>query len=401
MAYWGLAMQQMTHGSILAVLVLLCTACGGNGGGNANDVPAPIAAAPSAGTLGDGRLPEITEWARDSQDVPALAVVVVRNGQVVERAAMGRRSISKDVLVTTDDRWHIGSMTKAMTATVAAVLVEEGVITWDSTPIDVWPELGSNIHSGFRNATLRQFLAHTSGMKRDDESGSASDSAAGTVTEKRRAWTEHLLQQAPEFTAGEHHYSNVGYVVAGAMLEARGGASWEILLTTKVFAPLGMVHSGFGAPGTPAALDQPLGHWSRRTGFAAIDPGDSDANIPASVGPAGNVHITLDDYAQFMIAHLAGARGVPGLVSAESFTTLHTPVASDYALGWGTPATMQTLNVAALGHTGSTNRWFSLVWLAPSIDTGLMIVANGGGERALAAIRALDLSIRERVIETP
>ena len=395
-------MQQASHVCTLMILVALgCTACGGDGGGSSGPSPLPISAAPSAGTIGDGRLAEITEWARDSQDVPAMAVILVRNGQVVERAAVGRRSASMDVLVSTEDQWHLGSMTKAMTATLAAVLVEDGLITWDSTPADVWPELADSIHDGFRATTLRQFLSHTSGMKRDDEYAPGSDRAAGTLIDKRRAWAEHLLQEPPQFAAGALNYSNVGYLVAGAMLETRGGASWEMLLTTRVFAPLGMVHSGFGAPGTPGMLDEPLGHWSQRTGFVPIDPGSSDANIPAAMGPAGNAHSTLDDYAQFMVAHLSGARSVPGLVSAESFVTLHSPVAPNYALGWGIAPAMQTLNIAGLSHTGSTGRWFSLVWLAPSLNMGLVIVANGGGDRAFAAIEALDLRIRERVIATP
>ena len=395
-------MQQASHACTLTILLARgCTACGGDGGGGAGPSPLPISAAPSAGTIGDGRLAEITEWALDSQDVPAMAVLLVRNGQVLERAAVGRRSASKDVLVTTEDRWHLGSMTKAMTATLAAVLVEDGLITWDSTPTDVWPELAGNVHAGFRGATLRQFLSHTSGMKRDDEYAPGSDRAAGTLIDKRRAWAEHLLQEAPQFAAGTFSYSNVGYLVAGAMLETRGGSSWETLLTTRVFAPLGMVQSGFGAPGTPGMLDQPLGHWSQRTGFAPIDPGSSDANIPAALGPAGNAHSTLDDYARFMIAHLAGASGVPGLVSEESFATLHSEVAPNSGLGWGVTPALQTLDIAGLTHTGSTGRWFSLVWLAPSLDMGLVIVANGGGDRAIAAIEALDSRIRARVIATP
>jgi CubicO group peptidase (beta-lactamase class C family) len=393
-------MQQTNHAYIVTALVALgCTACGG--GGSAGPKPLPVSAAPSVGTIGDGRLAEITEWARDSQDLPAMAVLLVRNGEVIERAAVGRRSASSDVLVTTEDRWHLGSMTKAMSATLAAVLVEDGLITWDSTPAEVWPEMADEIHSGFRNATLRQFLSHTSGMKRDDDYGPAGDRAPGPLIDKRRAWAERLLQQAPEFAAGEVNYSNVGYLVAGAMLEARGGASWETLLTTRVFAPLGMVQSGFGAPGTPGMLDEPLGHWSQRAGFAPIDPGSSDANIPAAMGPAGNAHSTLDDYARFMNAHLAGARGATGLVSAESFTTLHTAVASNYALGWGVATSMQTLNVSGLSHSGSTGRWYSVVWLVPSLDMGVVLVANGGGDRALAAIEALDERIRQRVMATP
>jgi hypothetical protein len=114
-------------------------------------------------------------------------------------------------------------MTKAMTATLAAILVEDGLISWETTPVDVWPELTNAIHPAFRNVTLRQFLSHSSGMKRDDVFAPAEDSAPGTLMQKRRAWSEHLLTRAPEGTAGTFSYSNVGYVVAGAMIEnARG-----------------------------------------------------------------------------------------------------------------------------------------------------------------------------------
>ena len=179
-------------------------------------------------------MPELIEWARASQNAPALAVVLVRRGQVAESGAVGRRSAGNDTSVTIADRWQIGSMTKAMTATLAAILVEDGSITWETTPVDVWPELATTIHPAFRNVTLRQWLSHTSGMKRDDEFGPAADSAAGTLTQKRRAWAEHLLTRTPEGTAGVFSYSNVGYMVAGAMIETRAGSPWETALTTRV-----------------------------------------------------------------------------------------------------------------------------------------------------------------------
>ena len=377
-------------------------ACGGGGDGNGNAGPDPLPApvAPAAGVIGDGRLPELIEWARASQNAPALAVVLVRRGQVAESGAVGRRSAGNDTSVTIADRWQIGSMTKAMTATLAAILVEDGSITWETTPVDVWPELATTIHPAFRNVTLRQWLSHTSGMKRDDEFGPAADSAAGTLTQKRRAWAEHLLTRAPEGTAGVFSYSNVGYMVAGAMIETRAGSPWETALTTRVFAPLGMTRTGFGAPGTPGAIDEPLGHISRNSGFDPVSPGSSDANIPGAVGPAGNVHTTLDDYARFMQAHIAGERGVPGLLTADSYQTLHRTVASNYALGWEA-RTLPTLGVPGVRHGGSTGLWFSLVWLAPTIDTGLMVVTNGGGERAAAALQALEALLAQRVMASP
>ena len=250
----------------VALLACVLTACGGGDDGS-GPAPLPAPPAPAAGTLGDGRLSELIEWARASQQAPAMGAIVIRNGQVTERAALGLRSADGGPGVTTADKWHMGSITKSMTATLAALMVEDGLIGWDTTPVQVWPDLANDIHADFRNATLRQFLSHTSGMKRDDDWSGASDSASGTLPQKRHEWATRLLSRSAEFSNGTWSYSNVGYVVAGAMLETRGNAAWETLLTTRVFTPLGMTHSGFGAPGTRGALDQPLGHWSTAAGI--------------------------------------------------------------------------------------------------------------------------------------
>jgi CubicO group peptidase (beta-lactamase class C family) len=384
-------------GAIAALLV----ACGGGGGGNAGPPSNPIPPAPPSGTLGDGRLAELVEWARSSQSLPALGVMVLRDGQVVERAVMGRRSASASTLATTEDRWHVGSITKSMTATLAALMVEDGSITWDTTPIDVWPELSADINAGFRDTTLRQLLSHTSGMERDDDFAGALDNAPGTLMEKRRAWAARLLARAPAFPARTWSYSNVGYVVAGAMLETRAQTPYETLLQTRIFAPLGMTKSGFGPPGNANLLDEPWGHLSRSSGFEPVSPSSSNAELPRSLAPAGLVHASLDDMARYLGAHLAGERGIDGLLSASSFRTLHTVVASDYALGWGHTSDLRDLGSEAWTHGGSNLRWFAVVWFSAARNEAVFIVANGGGDRASAAVGALDQAVRRRLVASP
>jgi CubicO group peptidase (beta-lactamase class C family) len=325
-----------------------------------------------------------------------MGAIIIRGGQVVERAAVGLRSAGSGVPVTADDQWHLGSITKSMTATLAALLVEDGLIGWETTPLDVWPVLAGSIDAGFRDVTLRQFLSHTAGIKRDDEWSGASDGAAGTTDEKRREWAARLLGQTPEHPAGQLFYSNMGYVVAGAMLEARGGADWETLLTDRVFAPLGMARSGFGAPGTRGLLDQPLGHSSTVRGYTPVEPG-AGADNWKTLGPAGTVHVTLDDFALYLQAHLSGARGIAGFLSTDSFSELHAPVASGYALGWSVADALQPLTGGGFIHNGSNLRWFALTWFSPDEDAGLLVVLNGAGERAQAAVSGLDVLLRQRI----
>jgi len=383
----------------LALLACVLTACGGGGDGS-GPAPLPVPTAPAAGTLGDGRLSELIEWARASQGAPAMGAIVIRDGQVAERAAVGLRSADGGAGVTTADQWHMGSITKSMTATLAAQLVEDGLIDWDTTPLEVWPELAGEIHADFRNATLRQFLSHTSGLKRDDDWSGAFDSAPGTLPQKRHEWAARLLSRSAEFSNGTWSYSNMGYMVAGAMLETRGNVAWETLLITRVFMPLGMTHSGFGAPGTRGALDQPLGHRSTAGGFEPFEPGPG-ADNPQAMGPAGTVHTTLDDFVLYLQAHLDGERGIPGLLTAESFATLHVPVASGYALGWSVEGSLSPLGAGGFIHNGSNLRWFAVTWFSPQKNCGLLIVVNGGGERAFAAMSALDNLLRARVAASP
>jgi CubicO group peptidase (beta-lactamase class C family) len=375
--------------------------CGGGGGGDgAAPPPLPTPTAPAAGTINDGRLSELMEWARASQNVPAMAVVVIRRGQVVEKGVVGLRSADASVRVTTDDQWHLGSITKSMTSTLAGILVEDGLIAWDTRPLDVWPEISGSIDSGFREITLRQLLSHSSGMKRESDFSGAFNNAAGTLVQKRRAWAQDVLSQRPEYPTGTFSYSNIGYMVAGAMLETRAGIAYETLLTNRVFAPLGMTRSGFGTPGTPGAVDQPLGHISRASGFEPVAPTPGNENVLAMT-PAGFVHVTLDDFAAYLQAHLAGERGTGGLLTTETYRTLHTVVGSGYALGWGVEPNLQGLNAAAFVHGGSNQRWFALMWFSPSADAGALVVTNGGGERGNAAVNSLDLLLRQRIVATP
>jgi len=383
----------------IALLVLFAS-CGGDQGLK-GPAAKPIPPAPAAGVVGDGRLSELLEWARASQDLPAVTAVVLRQGQIAERGAVGLRSKGASVAVTTQDRWQVGSITKSMTATLAALMVEEGTITWDSRPLDVWPELANSINPGFRDTTLRQLLSHSSGMERDVAYAGADDGAPGTNTQKRRAWAEKILARAPVNPAGVQQYSNSGFIVAGAMLETRAGVSWETLLTTRVFAPLGMSHSGFGEPASPGVVDQPFGHLSRSGGYDPKPPGSSNDVAPLAIGPAGAVHTTLDDIASFLAAHLEGERGMSGLLTTESFVALHAPVTPGYALGWVDEPKLAPFDSRGSWHNGSNGWWYAQMWFVPSCDCAAFVATNGGGERANVAVSALDKLLRERIAASP
>ncbi len=394
------------------VCVLWLAACGNVGGvsiggaappppnGGPGIPPSPI----EPGTVGDGRLFEIVETIRARHNLPALGAIIVAQGQIAEQSVSGLRSISSNVQVTTTDHWHIGSVTKAMTATLTAVLVEQSLISWDTTPLDVWPEYAASMHPQYQSVTIVDLLSHQAGIPTDQGAipsiALTRDEAPGTVIEKRRLWAKELLELTPVNPVGTYEYANGGYIIVGAMLETITGTPWETLMQDQLFGPLGMTSSGFGAPGTLGQLDQPWGHREQGGSLVAIPPGP-EADSSAAIGPAGTVHLTMSDYAKFMFAHLEGERGIPGLVSAETFQFMHQPVRnSSYALGWSVDEGHAWADGPLLFHLGSNLRWLANAGIIPGLNTGLIIVVNALNQDALDASDELALTLLNRILNT-
>jgi CubicO group peptidase (beta-lactamase class C family) len=207
------------------------------------------------------------------------------------------------------------------------------------------------------------------------------------LPESRNAWSSGLQKvycppKAPGRPRGTYRYSNAGYVIAGAMIEAATGETWEDLLQREVFGPLGMTASGFGPPGVAGSVTEPRGHRPAGGNWLPVEPGPF-ADNPAALGPAGTVHAPLADYARFMAAHLAGARGeAGGLLTAESYETLHTPApGSEYAFGWAvTERDWAGAGRRVLVHSGSNTMWFATVWIAPERSLAMFAVTNAAGD---------------------
>ena len=192
------------------------------------------------------------EVIRKKHDLPALAVVVVKDCQICDRVAVGIRKWGDPTPVTTNDVFHIGSCTKSMTATLTAMLIEEGKLRWDTTIAEIFPELRGKMDKQYEAVTVEQLLHHRGGVP------GAPPAAAwkraweeiGTPTQQRREFIEAVLRQPPEAAPGTKMiYSNQGYAIVGAMLEKITGQDYETLITEKfsircIWIPPDLVHRG-------------------------------------------------------------------------------------------------------------------------------------------------------------
>ena len=142
--------------------------------------------------------------------------------------------------------WHWGSNAKALTATVCAVLVEQGQIGWDTTLGEVFKEADC-ADEQCRALTVSQLLHHRAGLAH--EAPLPEFNLASTPAECRLITVRDVLSRPPERAADtSYHYSNLGYVVLGCVLEQITAVEWELLVQQTVAKPLGMQSLGFGMP---------------------------------------------------------------------------------------------------------------------------------------------------------
>jgi len=183
-------------------------------------------------------------------------------------------------------------------------------------------------------------------------------------------------------------YSNSGYVVAGAMLEAKLDKTWEDLIRAHVFQPLKLGSAGFGAPGEKGALTQPAGHARLSEKLTAMRVGEGPTDNPYVLGPAGRVHMSLDD----VLAYLGTHRDEAAFLKPESWHALHTPpFGGDYAMGW------MVRTDGNLWHNGSTTLWYAEVQFnrgsgiaaVAATNDGLAAATQGVGRTLLRAARAV------------
>ncbi|WP_019961095.1 serine hydrolase domain-containing protein [Woodsholea maritima] len=293
-------------------------------------------------------------------------------GADVEVRVAGLRSVNNDDLITGEDLWHIGSNTKAMTATLAARLVERGVVRWEDTIEEVLGE-GHDfaINPAYLDVTLEDLLNHTSGMSAnvsmfqfirfvgaDEERDEELD---------RVEYTRVALAEKPGGSRGAFIYSNTGFVIAGLMLETRAGEPYEVLMQREVFDPLGMDSAGWGPP---LGEDQPEGHVPGLfRGPRAVGTRDN----PPALNSAGRVHISARDHMKFLIAHVREASGPSAdYLSQASWDKLHTPLPDhDYVMGWG-------LYRGLLAHAGSNTAWIEQIAFDPKGQKAALAGVNYG-----------------------
>jgi CubicO group peptidase (beta-lactamase class C family) len=353
-----------------------------------------------------GRLEEI----RARGGTPALGAALVTREGLAGTWVAGKRSAEGDAAVAEGDLWHLGSCTKSMTATLIALLVARGDLSWDAPLAELVPELadeaGDEMDPAFRDVTLVELLCHRAGLKRDMDVALLMQlrlSNEPLVAQREKVMRTALMAPPAHAPRTQFLYSNDGFVIAGHLAERATEKPWEELIRELLFVPLGMTSAGFGAPGaasgTSAALDQPRGHANGK----ALEPGPF-ADNPAGLGPAGTVHASLADWAKYAQLHLRGAREDVTVgeltLTRDDFALLHEAYAGPgqgYAFGWVCETRPWSGGEGAtLWHNGSNTMWYCETWLGLENGVAALATTNAATPAAQKAVgEAATLMIAE------
>ena len=324
----------------------------------------------------------------DSAAVPALGYAVIGPKGVVAMEVAGRRRVNGADLVTSDDAWHIGSNTEAMTAALYAKLVEQGRAVWGADVTTLFPEFKAD--PAWSGATIEAFLSHRAGVSDvgliDEGWLIRTSHDARPAPVQRTEMMQRILGRPPAGKPGEYEYSNADYVIVGAAIERITKMSWENAITANLFLPLGLSSAGFGAP----AGDEPWGHEIAGNGaFDPIDPAKGVSDNPAVLAPGGQVHVALPDYAKFIQIFLTDGGGYLSQASLMKLCRPQDALPEGDGLGWRVELLRAWAKGPVLAHEGSNTLWRALVDVAPARPLAIAVVTNVGGEPGARAVQMM------------
>jgi len=342
-----------------------------------HSVPAP--AEPAA----DKQIGELLKRVQQKSDVPAIAAAIVTSQGLSAFGVTGVRKRGTETPATPHDLWHLGSNTKAMTATLIARLIEQGKLKWDTTLADVFSGSSFKIHPDLKDVTVLHLLSHRSGLPANLKLTDYLGADAGR--ESVRAVKLELAKPPQSAPGSKYEYSNLGYIIAGGIVQKVTGKPWQENMVKQVFVPLEMTSAGFGGTGTPGKVDQP---WSHTADGKPVAENGPKIDNPPVMNPAGRVHCTIQDWSKYVADFLRGLNGKPALLAGTAYTKLSTPpFGGEYALGW-IVAQRDWAGGMVLRHNGSNTMNYATVWIAPRRDFAILACTNQGGDTAQAACDA-------------
>ena len=311
--------------------------------------------------------------------IPGLAVAIVQDGRVLSARGYGVTDARNGEPVDAHTVFRLASLSKTFAGTVTGMLVNDGVLRWDSKLTDYVPDFRLSMPGAAQQVTVTDLLSHRVGLTRNAYDRDIEANADfHSLTMK--------MANAPMTCApGQcYAYQNVAFSLVGDVVFAATGHFYSEEVARRIFKPLGMHDASFGLEGIEASARWAKPHVRGGGGWVPLRPKPTYYRV----APAAGVNASISDMAQWLIAQ-TGHR--PDVLPAPLLATLHSPVVSTpselrgaawrrtrltsagYALGW------RVFNYAGhevVFHGGAVQGYRGAMALLPGSDLGIAILWN-------------------------
>jgi D-alanyl-D-alanine carboxypeptidase len=325
--------------------------------------------------------------------IVGLTYAVFTSKQILELGALGKRRVDADSLVKTTDRFHIGSNTKAITAFLAAKLVENKKIRWNTKYFDLFPQLRRTSRKEYLAISLQDLLSHRARINPHRSVNAQMDAfkISGTPVEQRVKFASEILKEPPAKPDSGlvYVYSNAGVSLAASMLEKVSGRSWEQLVDDYLVKQLKLdFEVGFPNVKDPA---QPWGHVLDKDAVVGLPP-DFDYHIATVMRPAGDLNVSIITYIKFVQLFLRGLKGENNFLRSKTYRYLLTSL-PEYSFGWANKS-IDGKNYNY--HSGSAATFGCFTKIDRDNDVAVIVMENYADGEALNAIHQIgDFLIRK------
>ena len=337
----------------------------------------PVASVAAQPTLDErlARLAEEIERNRVELHAPGAALVVVQGDEVVFARGFGLADLEHETPVTPDTRFFIGSSTKAFTATLLGMLVDEGVMDWDDPVEQHLPYFTLPVESDRdARAAIRDLLSHRTGFARMNMLW-----VGGALT------PEEILRQAVQAEPfapfrERWYYNNVMYLAAGWAGAAAAGAPWDELVTERILVPLGMTDTQTSIRDARGGPRMARGYtWNEDLEEFRLHVPSGDGVGVDPIAPAGSISSSVLDMAKWLRFLLAnGVVDGQRLISEEALTETWTRQIRigggvGYGLGW---MLRDWQGQRLIEHGGNVPGFSAQVAILPESDLGFVLLTN-------------------------
>lgn len=314
-------------------------------------------------------------------NIPAVHAIIFERGELAFQKFQGVRAVEKPTSTTAEDRFYLGQNSKIVTSMLIAQLIDQKVISWESTLADLVGK-DFNVNPQLRSITIEMLLSERSGLVGLDKLKVISTLSKYSVRRARELVVQSLLSYNPEFNPGtKTDLNSANHVVLGWILEKYTNFQWEELVKNKIFYDMGISACGFGLPSNAKseAPDHPLGHTLSQLKLIST----KSLDVPAAIAPAESLNCSANDFLKILKEINMGLYRESNFLQEETFAKVFGPSQDpkktyahfqvhDRVWAGGRTLTASSLDSSFTSH----------VVLAPAREIVILVLINSGTPKA-------------------